>query len=50
MNALLPVGPDARWMLARDRSAWYPHMTLLHQRVRGQWTDPISIFVRRVLV
>jgi tetratricopeptide (TPR) repeat protein len=34
---LLPYIPDWRWMLDRSDTPWYPTMTLIRQRQRGDW-------------
>jgi Flp pilus assembly protein TadD len=34
---LLPYVPDWRWMLGRSDTPWYPTMTLIRQRERGDW-------------
>jgi len=33
--------PDARWMLDRDDSPWYPSVTGYRQRSHGNWADVI---------
>ncbi len=33
----LPLGPDWRWLLAREDSPWYPSMRLFRQRALGMW-------------
>lgn len=38
---LLPFAPDWRWLLARDRSPWYPSMRLFRQPSPGDWRAPI---------
>jgi len=34
---LLPYVPDWRWMLDRSDTPWYPTLTLIRQRQRGDW-------------
>ncbi|MGA3067458.1 MAG: tetratricopeptide repeat protein [Tepidisphaeraceae bacterium] len=34
---LIPHAPDWRWMLAQDRTAWYPTMRLFRQSTPGDW-------------
>lgn len=38
---LLPHVPDWRWMLDRSDTPWYPTMTLIRQRQRGDWEAPL---------
>jgi len=38
---LLPNVPDWRWMLDRSDSPWYPTMTLMRQRQRGDWDETL---------
>jgi tetratricopeptide (TPR) repeat protein len=35
----LPVGPDCRWLLCKQDTAWYPTMRLYRQKQRWQWQD-----------
>jgi tetratricopeptide (TPR) repeat protein len=39
---LLPFQPDWRWMLERERSPWYPAMTLFRQPAIGDWASVIA--------
>jgi tetratricopeptide (TPR) repeat protein len=39
---LLPLQPDWRWMLDRDRSPWYPDVALLRQTSSGDWAGAID--------
>ena len=38
---LLPLVPDARWMVNREDSPWYPSMRLFRQAVLGDWAEVI---------
>ncbi|MGE0723474.1 MAG: tetratricopeptide repeat protein [Alphaproteobacteria bacterium] len=38
---LLPWAPDARWMLGRDDSPWYPNTRLFRQPRPGDWASPV---------
>ncbi|MEA3026926.1 MAG: hypothetical protein QOF91_2211 [Alphaproteobacteria bacterium] len=39
---LLPLQPDWRWALDRDRSPWYPAVRLFRQTGPGGWPDVIA--------
>lgn len=38
---LLPNVPDWRWMLDTSDTPWYPTMSLIRQRRRGDWEAPL---------
>jgi Flp pilus assembly protein TadD len=38
---LLPYVPDWRWMLETTDTPWYPTMTLIRQRRRGDWDETL---------
>ncbi|HEY2584487.1 MAG TPA: tetratricopeptide repeat protein, partial [Tepidisphaeraceae bacterium] len=40
--ALLPFGPDWRWLLDRQDSPWYPTMRLFRQPRRGNWQSVVQ--------
>jgi tetratricopeptide (TPR) repeat protein len=49
---LLPFMPDARWLLQRDDSPWYPTMRLFRQTSPGDWKtvmERIAREIRRIL-
>jgi len=39
---LLPYAPDWRWGLGKDRTAWYPTLTLLRQPAPGDWAGVVE--------
>lgn len=39
---LLPYTPDARWLLDRDDSPWYPTMRLFRQTSRRDWREVLD--------
>jgi ADP-heptose:LPS heptosyltransferase len=46
---LLPHGPDWRWMLGRDDSAWYPGARLFRQAKPGDWSAPIQEIKQKIV-
>ena len=45
---LLPFAPDWRWMLGRDKSPWYPSVTLFRQDIPGDWTGVFERVTRQL--
>jgi hypothetical protein len=45
---LLPREADWRWMTQRSDSPWYPTMTLLRQRLEGDWTGVVAEVMQRL--
>jgi tetratricopeptide (TPR) repeat protein len=43
---LLKSVPDWRWLLAGDRTPWYPSMRLFRQNRPGDWPEPINEVAR----
>jgi len=39
---MIARGPDFRWGLKGETTAWYPTMKLYRQSVLGDWTGPIQ--------
>jgi tetratricopeptide (TPR) repeat protein len=39
---LLPFAPDWRWLVAGDRSPWYPAMRLFRQAALGDWQSVLQ--------
>ena len=39
---LLPTASDARWLVGREDTPWYPTMRLFRQRVAGDWGEVIE--------
>lgn len=47
---LLPFHPDWRWMLDRSDSLWYPSALLLRQRAPDDWSAPLDLLRRHLIV
>ena len=39
---LLPTAADARWLIGREDTPWYPTMRLFRQRTAGDWGEVIE--------
>lgn len=45
---LLTYCPDARWMIGRDDSPWYPTARLFRQQRRGDWPGVLAAVMREL--
>jgi hypothetical protein len=45
---MLPRNADARWLVDRSDSPWYPSARLFRQIRRDDWTDPLEILAAAV--
>jgi Flp pilus assembly protein TadD len=45
---MIPFGPDWRWMIGREDSAWYPSMRLFRQTQRGDWGGVVDRIAREL--
>lgn len=48
VDVLVPYIPEWRYGIAEGGMVWYPTATLLRQRVRGSWTEPMAAAAARL--